>query len=1813
MGMSVAEFMDVLGCPSSATERSNCDSGGFVWPKHTELEVRDPWSGVYQYEPADVSWCVRFKALGCYNYVPPPFTDRSYKVPTTPQLVPDNKEVIKNDQASPDNAGFQTLLKMRPPAEKSEVLPPETITPAERHKLWEDLLLSDSDEDNNEKSRSPTAVKTTIFETPAVNEELLGKANSMCAATKLELLNHALRPPPPFVSPLSIINDEGSGTESLAPSPHNDQVLCSQINQEERFNDSRNVPEVHNEPSVNKSSLALVSSPRESEIFNTENVSCKRLSATVVTSDRLPISAQTTVVSDITNIPSKLPTTTSTLPPKTISPAMPKAVTVSNDKSKSEAVHKPSNDMITSAGKEIYSQHCKTPEARKSFIQRLLLESKEFLSQKDSLFVELSPIHNKNQHNVVVSSPKILPHSESGRTAFIEQKSAGNAFDANDTSKTSLNDMNLTSNSYKSSLQESVQLDSVVGQCKITSRQLSSHHDKRKDSVEVNDNTVNPKLSKLNSSSASQGTPKPSPVKSDSRPSSLSKLSNDELLRAVNLNLGLHKPDIESEKDKLEVDEINESKTSVSGIQTPVTNPDSCHSNASSVNNMPPPTHDSTGKKLKKRSKCSTELTTETICQSPAISEPSQENIADKVEEEEEGDSTFVIESNQDTAGIYPLRDIPSDCWVFSDLTVTKVRNTIQQSFPHALNSSGTKDSDDAPTDLTSSSDDLIRKMRDILRSAIESDSPINSKTVSNRRNRPRSLTGILLVPPSDSPCPSPETKLPTHHSIDIPQKSYCEIFTMTSPYCCHPTIPSSDADIQCDIWPSNSSNNNSHLSTRFASQCSSGIVSTPTQKPLGTVPPILRDPTSDLTTLSSSTTQSLPQFSNHSMPSVNLVDSLCFIEEQFGRIIKQEDEKLQNSNASTEIFKAEECKFEASRCWKSLVSSISSTSRGNSIEASNRSQMLLTLQALHEYPVQMTKSVRHYLAAAHIFESKNESNRAIGMLTEAADQIQHCVRRMHRVEAKLTKRRNHRNESGNSPDNNNSNNNMNELALKVKRDASWMYLWYYVLMRIKAVVGFHIYRLRLQSIESLHEEIDASISVIQHTIPSLKEIINIPKSLDSPPSSSSKPSSSKPQIPSNPSSESDSKKILESLVGQFVRLNQLTACVRSAMVEWQQANELATKVPHLKSPAVIPSTGRKPDGSSADNLSSSSSSSSSSLPSGHHHRLTHSIDIDIANASDGAHINTSQIPLLILLRYMDGIFHVHSQIIDQLKCPTERQETGQSAIISTKYNSNELRGSSSLVSQEQRIIPSLSTMANNPISSSSSSTSGTSTGLSTVTTKLSTKEDSAHSKVIPNSTSSIVFSTGSNMVFQTDTTPTTTNNVVKKQSSKKKSHRKHSDITAFPNAMTSSATKLSPYQNSNPLDDNCSDTSVPSSKHEKQLSTFKQKSKRRRLVQLDTSVNTSSSDSDTDIENCEATATAPPPPPTVVNKYKQSPVKKRHKSRLETDTDQEFIDHRKKQDRIDNSCSQESRHSLSTKKSSKRSHMPPVEQHHHSHLQGRGDGNSHSENRIPASDDDQSPNDASPPPSRKFCRSKSVAPITSRSPKCHVNSVTNVQNSHYTMMPTSEDNTYEPKRIKSTSTKVHHRRVSNSESSDSGSSSPTPTYRPSIPLNSPDNTSRRRRSRSVHLSSSSSKHKNASPIIKTPKTPQDELSHDSIGYSPTKGNFLNGNPSDINNLPVYYVSQIPSSPPSSQPPPPPTSKSQHSNRSVTTTSINNNNNNNHNDLYRSKSSHRSEVPSFYARWIKEPSNTTDHRFSSSSVNSYGNSSNNTRRHRSQW
>ncbi|CAH8590926.1 unnamed protein product [Schistosoma rodhaini] len=1738
MGMTVPEFMNVLGY-SNTTEQNISNSSSLIWPKHTELEVRDPWSSVYQYEPTDVSWCIRFKALGCYNFVPPPFVNHQHKVPTTPIPVPDfNKNTPKTDQVSPGSRTIHTHQKICT-SEKSNV-PSETITLAERHKLWEDLLLSDSEEENEEKPRLRTSSRTIAVETPVDNGDMLIKPGDKNTAESLSILNHALRPPPPFVSPLSILNGDGSGTESPIPNTHNGFMDLAQIDVSKQDSlDSKMsgcASEVPTECVVSKSENPMYLSGSRPSPLTTENPLRKHYPEDLRTS--VPINSSS---DNNNNFSSRLTTVTSTTTPKL---TIQKPIPVLNDKPNSnhDVLIKPRTDTVTNRANEYFIEHCKGLETKKSFIQRLLLESGQFLTQKDCLITELSPIH----HNDLINIPTKPSQAIEEKSVFTEQESE-KVTNSPNVNRTPSDDSNSKIN-FKSSHQECTRSDgkNVTPEKSKTMGHQSLFHSNRRKDVEKVDTRTEDKTSKLNSVSVTQEGSNESPVSRNCL-SSLSCPVDEYIPPTKNLISGMAKPidTLKKELNRSYVNEITEKKTGINEVQTLITDMDKSHSYMNSSSSMPPPTHDSTGKKLKRRSKCSSKLTISKESVTTSSSELS-------THEQSQNDSDMKKDINvplvQNTVGIYPLRDIPSDCWIFSDLTVTKVRNKIQQSFSRTSNSS--PKNEEFPIGFSSSDYHLIKKMRYILRGAVENDSPVISRTNESRRTRPRSLTGILLVPPPSFTASS-ETEQ-SSHLADEPSshKGYHDIYTMTSPHLSRTTILN-DVDVQCDIWPSSSNNN--LISSRFVSQSSVGIISTPTQKPLGTVPPILRDPVCDLTNLSSNIAQNLPQLGGQSLPCMNLSDSLLFIEEQFGRIIKQENEKLQDSNPSSEIFKAEECKFEASKCWKALVSAISSCSRDNSSsEVPNRSQMLLNLQPLHEYPVQMTKSVKHYLAAAYIFESKSEILRAIDMLTEAANQIQHCVRRMHRVEAKLTKRRSHRTEVGNSPD-------TNELTVKAKRDASWMYLWYYVLMRIKAAVGFHTYRLRLQSIDNLREEINANLSVVKQHIPNLNDNICLPKVSDSP--SSSKPSSIKSKVTSNSSSESENLKMLESLVVQFSRFNQLTSCVYSAMIEWQQADELVTKVPHLKSPI-----GRKSEGST-DTAGYTSFSG--------HLRPIHSIDIDIASSSEGAFINTSQIPILILLRYMDGIFHVHPLIIDQLKYPSG-QESAQS--ISLKNNSSSEIQNLSTVSQEQKFLTSNFTLITDSVPLSDT--------ISSTVSRTPNKQQQP-----PNNSAQSKFeNTAANNVNCHSEPPST--HGISERLLKKKSHKKHfSDANPSPSLVSSSVAKQLSLHHSSALDENCSDASVPSSKPD--ISNIpKRKSKRRRLLQSNEStdilplpVDASSTNTDTDLDSYGRSAS--------FNKGNESPGEKSHKPktvRKLNSLEPECFENRKL-DHIDISSSQErgsyADGHLFSKKKSKRSHA------HTEHLKLSCNTVSHP-SRIIASDD-QSPS-ASPPPSRKFCRSKSVAPIAPKSPS-YVSSLSNVPNVSCPM--SVEDNTYQPKRIKPLHSKVHGRRISDSQSPNSDSF-PTPTYKPSIPVDSPDANNKhnqRRRSRSVHLSSS--RRKNESPV----EANASELSQDSIGYSPTKRSLINGGSSNIpdaNTLPVYHVSHI-------SPSPPP--KSKHKNKSSSS----------QNDLVRSKSSHRSnfksqssvtksssEVPPFYARWIKEPSSTD--RFPSTSSNN-----SNSKKHQTQW
>lgn len=89
--------------------------------------------------------------------------------------------------------------------------------------------MSDSEEENEEKPRPRTSSRTIAVETPIDDGDMLVKPGDKSTSESLSILNHALRPPPPFVSPLSILNADGSGTESPIPNTQNGLIDLPQI------------------------------------------------------------------------------------------------------------------------------------------------------------------------------------------------------------------------------------------------------------------------------------------------------------------------------------------------------------------------------------------------------------------------------------------------------------------------------------------------------------------------------------------------------------------------------------------------------------------------------------------------------------------------------------------------------------------------------------------------------------------------------------------------------------------------------------------------------------------------------------------------------------------------------------------------------------------------------------------------------------------------------------------------------------------------------------------------------------------------------------------------------------------------------------------------------------------------------------------------------------------------------------------------------------------------------------------------------------------------------------------------------------------------------------------------------------------------------------------------------------------------------------------------------------------------------------------------------------------------------------------------
>ncbi|KAF8564971.1 hypothetical protein P879_11155, partial [Paragonimus westermani] len=179
----------------------------------------------------------------------------------------------------------------------------------------------------------------------------------------------------------------------------------------------------------------------------------------------------------------------------------------------------------------------------------------------------------------------------------------------------------------------------------------------------------------------------------------------------------------------------------------------------------------------------------------------------------------------------------------------------------------------------------------------------------------------------------------------------------------------------------------------------------------------------------------------------------------------------IHQTNVDTQLQLASEYKSKASRQWKTLVSSISSTHAGtpHNTDGGGRFRLLLQSDALHQYPVELLQMVRHLISAAVLLEDTNELSRAADLLAEVSAQLEHTSRRMRRVEVKLIKhvvrhphRSSHERLGGSST---------SDLSKMVKHDAGWMYLWYYALSRIQSVVHFREYQLRLRLMNSLRTQ----------------------------------------------------------------------------------------------------------------------------------------------------------------------------------------------------------------------------------------------------------------------------------------------------------------------------------------------------------------------------------------------------------------------------------------------------------------------------------------------------------------------------------------------------------------------------------------------------------------------------------------------------------------------------------------------------------------------------------------------------------------------
>lgn len=1206
MGMSVTDFMNSLNCPKSKADVSRL----FVWPKHTDLEIGNSNEAVYQYESGDNSWALRFRALGCYSIMPRQFSEAMSLRKSThlaDSLGSTGQDPSKSNHAQGDRDRLHSILKSRCSSRSEFDLPCETITQAERHKLLEDLRLTDSEDESSSASavnddkvidnadldsdlHLRTAEKAFLSETDsgvALPPSIFGTSEAPSIDRTLDPSTECVQSPGANM-PQHFTNPVSSATYATVL-----DRSCPTL----AMQDNRPVtPEILTE--LNSGSGCKVR--METNLFHEQSVAESRSSAGKcalgtpkfdgsATGKQSPATGRLRqVFRNVRDVQCSETEPNCTLPMS----SAPKVLTSANSVSASPITEQ------------------KGSQKDADFVRRVLLESETVLADEQSFFVARlsspSPEMYKDPNRLLLNKENLLSSPTEGESC--ESSRLPISCSASKQSSCLMNPIGTFVGCHRSeflppkgvpetfrcspSVSDALAKKSSFGEnsenCSLKNDQdnlcpreiMSSASDGRRNELRIeNQASACDQKDDLVTSGLCQWRTHTNLDDQSQGPESNEKLMMGSTVEAkTNCALKMAR-----DSSILSDGEPQDDQDSIPPYQ-----PHSSHETCDIPLNR---------KTLGKPVNLSTKKIVSADCSDPlshnsAMLETIWKNEIQDAIPDHSSPSRSVCPVYSEMVRNSRKRKAPEKQWVFSNIALRQMRSKLRSAIcPSRLEKFGCV--------LRTDPLDNVRALLLSMSSSQQSNSDNN-----DCNSRLRTLTGVLLVPPQIRPI----KKDHIHASPQVRSTSESRNVSMLT-----------------------SSMQYGHLSV--AVQCSAACERS--------------------TTVCNVECQSSPHFETLSWQSKFSSSDAIMAVRRLSDRLSNERRILLNSSVDNELASGDKCKENASRCWKSLVNTVSNFQSDSENLESDRSHLLLTLDSLHLYPVHSMQGIRRYLGAVFLLHSQGDFAGAVDLCAKVSVQLENINRRLKRVETKLIKHRSRRQRTTPGSSESASNIGLSSPISRAKRDAGWIHFWYYVLIRIRSVVHWHEFQFRMVSDPSLFCKEENEFPVL---LDSGKQTENSnicdadgAKSVNNPSDRGSNSSISKlgptvcagskfcqsgsvspksMEVDSIPSADS-----IKPLGGtRFERLHKLGQLMHQSSQEWIESVRLASSVASLLGYSPLTCDSSDPMSPIGDIVSTSV------------------VEHTICNAAGGIHTGGQCTDILTLLCFIDGVVRIHTKLLEYLR-----------------------------------------------------------------------------------------------------------------------------------------------------------------------------------------------------------------------------------------------------------------------------------------------------------------------------------------------------------------------------------------------------------------------------------------------------------------------------------------------------------------------------------------------------------------------------------